>query len=172
LGTYDLVAGISFVSKGWLVAAGYQMPFNRNDNQFLWGPWVNPGTNAGTKDSAMALRYPVCKQVKRGNDIMFRVEKNFRFSRFNAFVGILPIYRITEDEITDKFGNRVRVEGTKGIATSLLGGFGYNFSVRSGIKFAFGYRVMQRYREPKFMELSIDGLSREFVNTIGYEFRF
>lgn len=168
LGTYDFVVGISFITKKWLIAAGYQQPLNSNGNQFVWGPW----NNSGSVDSAIAREYPKCRDLKRGNDIMFRIERDFRFSRFSANIGLLPIYRLTEDVFLDADGKRKSQPGTKGLAMTLIGGFGYNFSARSGIKFAFGYRVTQRYSAPELHELSLDGLSREFVNTIGYEFRF
>jgi hypothetical protein len=168
LGTYDGIAGISIISRGWLIAAGYQQPFNGNKNQFLWGPWLN----AGTDDSTMALLYPVSKEIFRGNDIMVRIEKSIRLSRFTGHLGLLPIYRITEDEITDKFGKRVKVKGTTGLALSAISGFSYSFNTRSGIKVIFGYRLSQRYYRPEFNGLSLDGLSREAVVNIGYEFRF
>jgi len=168
LGTYDFIAGLSFLTKRWLIATGYQMPLNSNGNQFLWGPW----RKSGSADSSIALVYPLCKNLKRGNDVMLRVERNFRLARLNAQLGLLGIYRLTEDEYTDKTGKRVKQPGTTGLALSGIAGFGYNFSVRSGIKIMFGYRLSQRYRRPELHELSLDGLSREFVNTIGYEFRF
>lgn len=168
LGTYDIVAGISFITKRWLIATGYQQPLNANGNQFLWGPW----RKSGLADSTIALQYPVCKEIKRGNDVMLRIERNFRLARFNSHIGLLGIYRFTEDEITNKDGVRVRQKGTTGLAMTAIAGFGYNFSVRSGIKFVFGYRLTQRYSLPELNHLSLDGLSREFVNTIGYEFRF
>lgn len=168
LGTYDGIAGISLISRGWLFAFGYQQPFNRNGNQFLWGPWLS----AGTDDSTIALKYPVCKEIKRGNDIMFRIEKSIRLSRITGHLGLLPIIRLTEDEITDKTGKRIKVDGTKGMALSAISGFSYSFSTRSGIKMIFGYRLSQRYYKPEFHGLSLDGLSREAVVNIGYEFRF
>ena len=168
LGTYDIISGISFITKKWLLAAGYQQALNSNGNQFLWGPW----NKSGLSDSTIAQKYPVCKEILRGKDVMLRVERNFRFARFNAHLGLLGIYRITKDEFTNAKGLRQKQDGTTGLALSGIGGFGYNFSARSGIKIVFGVRLMQRYRLDKLHELSLDGLSREFVNTIGYEYRF
>ncbi|MCU0428910.1 MAG: hypothetical protein MUF42_02980 [Cytophagaceae bacterium] len=168
LGTYDGIAGISLLSRGWLIAAGYQMPFNANQNQFLWGPWFS----ASDYDSTTALLYPVCKEIRRGNDVMLRIEKSIRASRLTGHIGLLPIYRVTPDRITDKFGKRISVKGTTGLALSAITGFSYSFSTRSGIKVIFGYRLSQRYYRPEFNRLSLDGLSREAVVNVGYEFRF
>ena len=168
LGTYDIVAGASLITKRWLIAVGYQQALNANGNQFLWGPW----NTSGTKDSAIAREYPLCKDLKRGKDIMLRIERNFRLSRFNAHVGLLGIYRLTKDVYTDKYNHRIAQDGTTGLALSGIAGMGYNFSARSGIKVVFGVRLVQRYQLPQLHGLSLDGLSREFVNTIGYEYRF
>ena len=84
LGTYDLIFGGSIISRKWLVAAGYQQALNTNQNGFWWGEWHG-------KDSAFVRRYAQSNNLKRGKDIMARVERNFRFSRFNASIGLLPI---------------------------------------------------------------------------------
>lgn len=168
LGTYDVIAGLSFITKRWLIATGYQQALNSNGNQFLWGPW----NKSGLADSSMAQRYPVCKDLHRGIDVMLRVERNFRLARFNAHLGLLGIYRLTEDEFTNKFGKRQKQQGTTGLALSGITGFGYNFSARSGIKVVFGVQLVPRYQLKQLQGLSLDGLSRQFVNTIGYEFRF
>ena len=168
LGTYDFIAGISLITKKWLFATGYQQALNKNGNQFLWGPW----NKSGLSDSLIAQKYPVCREIQRGKDIMLRVERNFRLARFNAHIGLLGIYRITEDKFTNKLNERQEQYGTTGLALSGIGGFGYNFSARSGIKIVFGARLVQRYQLDKLHGLSLDGLSREFVNTIGYEYRF
>ncbi len=168
LGTYDVIAGISLITKKWLLAAGYQQALNSNGNQFLWGPW----NKSGLSDSSIAQKYPVCKEIHRGKDVMLRIERNFRLARFNTHIGLLGIYRITKDEFTNKSNVRQKQDGTTGLALSGIAGMGYNFSARSGIKIIFGVRLMQRYRLDKLHELSLDGLSREFVNTIGYEYRF
>jgi len=157
LGTYDIIVGASWINKKWLFAAGYQQALNKNGNEFTWGKW------GGDED---ARRYPVSNRLQRGKDIMLRAERNFRLSRFNGYIGLLPIYRFTKDKITaPATGLRVDVEGSDGLALTALMGGGYRFSVRSGIKFLIGARIYERNKNP-------DGLSREFVNSIGYEFRF
>ena len=166
LGTFDFVCGLSMVTKNWLFAAGYQMPFNRVDNAFTWGAW------AGSPLHEKALEYPLSNQLMRGKDIMFRVERNFRFSRFNTYIGLLPIYRLNKDEITaPKSTRRTTVVGNKGedgsdgLAMTLLYGFGYRFSTKTAIKFLLGKVIVRR-------EINPDGLSREVVNTLSFEYRF
>lgn len=160
LGSYDFIAGISLISRKWLFATGVQHAFNENGNQFLWTAW-----QGGPEDISYIQKYDNAKELKRGTDIMLRVERNFRYSRLNFTIGLLPIYRITQDEITDGTGERIKSEGTTGLALSGIFTTGYNFNVQSGIKILIGHKITQRDENP-------DGLTRELVTTLGYYYRF
>jgi hypothetical protein len=160
LGTYDFITGISMVSPKWLIATGVQHPFNQNNNDFLWKRWEN-----SPQDQEYIHKYAQSKDLRRGTDVMLRVERNFRFSRLNFSVGLLPIYRITNDEITNDDGVVIKPDGAKGLALSGIATVGYQFNVRTGIKALVGHRIVQRERNP-------DGLTRELVNTISYFYRF
>jgi hypothetical protein len=162
LGTYDAIAGVSFINSKWLLATGIQVPFNKNNNQFLWGAW----TQLVTPDKEEYVReYPKAKELKRGTDVMLRVERNFRFSRFNFSAGLLPIFRITRDEITEPNGERNKPDGTTGMALSGIVTGGYSFNVRTGIKVLVGHKFTQRKVNP-------DGLTRHLVTSITYFYRF
>jgi hypothetical protein len=165
LGTYDAIAGLSVISRKWLFATGIQMPFNENKNQFVWGAWT--GSN---EDQAYIERYARAKDLKRGIDVMLRVERNFRFSRLNFSVGLLPIYRIKRDEIALRIPpsttfERIKPDGTTGMALSGIMTAGYSFNVRTGIKILVGHKITQRDENP-------DGLTRELVTSFTYFYRF
>ncbi len=160
LGTYDIVAGISFVTRNWLVAAGYQQALNKNDNQFRWSQW------SGSSLNAQALEYSVSWDLKRGKDVMFRVERNFRSTKWNAYVGLLSIYRFTKDEVSKGTENvRVLATGTDGVAITALTGIGYRFNTVVAIKGLFGYKVLSRLH-------NADGLSRDYVSSLSLEIQF
>jgi hypothetical protein len=160
LGTYDFITGISIVTPKWLLATGIQHPFNRNNNDFLWSRWANSGHS-----EEYILKYAQAKELRRGTDVMVRVERNFRFSRLNFSLGLLPIYRITNDEFINDDGQVIKPDKAKGLALSAIGTAGYQFNVRTGIKLLFGTKLVQRDRNP-------DGLTREIVNTVSYFYRF
>ncbi len=168
LGTYDLIFGASLISRDWLFAVGYQQALNANNNQFIRNLQVANDGNSAIIPEAKLL-YPPAPQILRGKDVMMRVERNFRFARFNFFVGILPIYRLTKDTIVlPSTGKRVEVQGSSGLAFTMLTGFGYQFSANSGIKFLYGKKELDgisRVTNP-------DGLSREWVVSVGYLYRF
>jgi hypothetical protein len=169
LGTWDLISGLSLINKHWLIATGIQLPLNENKNNFDWHRW-----DQNSSDLDYVKEYPNATHLKRGTDVMLRVERNFRFSRLNFSVGLLPIYRITPDVYTSFSGSRISRKTLNGIevgdkavglALSWITTIGYNFNVRSGIKMLIGHKVRQR-------EYSPDGLTRELVTSFTYIYRF
>ena len=162
LGSYDFVSGISFKNRHWLVATGIQYAFNQNDNNFTREAWQEPVY----PDFNYVKKHHDSRRLRRGTDVMLRVERNFRFSQFNFSVGALPIFRVTKDEIEDPLtGLRAKQEGTTGMALSAIVTAGYSFDVRSGVRLLVGQKITQR-------EVNPDGLTRNMVSTLSYYYRF
>lgn len=160
LGTYDFISGVSMITRKWLFATGIQIPLNKNNNQFLWSRW-----QGSSEDAAYIEKYDRANQLKRGIDVMLRAERNFRFARFNFSTGLLPIYRIKRDVIEIPDGNKVTLDDAQGLALSVIVTGGYSLNVRNGIRLLLGHKLVQRDNNP-------DGLTREFVSTISYTYRF
>jgi hypothetical protein len=159
LGTYDFITGLSLINRKWLFATGIQIPLNENNNQFIWSAWK------GTDEKAYVDLYTQAKNLRRGIDVMLRVERNFRWSQFNCSIGLLPIYRINRDEFTNSDNIRVIREDASGLALSGIVTAGYNFNTRSGVRLLIGHKIIQR-------DLNPDGLTRELVNSVTYIYRF
>lgn len=168
LGTYDAVAGLSFISDKWLLATGVQKPFGEIESRFVWMDWL------GDPLEEKALEYTQARSLRRGTDLMLRVERNFRFTNYNFSTGLLPIYRLENDIISvpdvDENGNIFDyhdkvVEGSMGLALTWLGSVGYQFNTRLGIKVIQGIRLIQRHKNP-------DGLSRKMVNNVSLVYKF
>jgi len=162
LGSYDLIAGASMISSKWLFATGIQMALTANNNEFWKGEWQPP-----VYPSAEYIQtYDNATKLKRGTDIMLRVERNFRFSNYSFNIGLLPIYRITKDQIADRdTGEYKKLEGTTGLALTLLTSFTYQFDVTHSIKLSYGKKLADR-------EVNPDGLTRVQVFIVAYGFRF
>lgn len=159
LGTYDVVGGLSFITRNWLLATGFQHAFNQTDNEFRWSEWNS------SEQKTLALEYPPAWHLKRGSDVMFRVERNFRSTKWNGYLGLLTIYRITYDEISKgTVDNRVKVPNTIGPAITALSGVGYRFSTSVALKAMVGVKLINRDTNP-------DGLSREVVSSISIEIK-
>jgi len=160
LGSYDFIVGLSLISKKWLFATGYQNALSANNNQFEWDEWDG---YTGGPDYITA--HAIARKLKRGTDVMFRVERNWRFSNYNFSLGALPIYRITKDQIVNLAGDYVKVDKTTGLALTALFSAGYHFNVKSSIKFIYGLKLTDRDVNP-------DQLTRTDVQTIAYVYRF
>lgn len=162
LGSYDIVAGASFINSKWLIATGIQAALTSNNNEFWRGEWFPPTY----PDEGYVLTYDNATKLKRGTDIMLRVERNFRFSNYSFNIGLLPIYRITKDQIADRTtGEYNKLEGTTGLALTALTSFTYNFDVTNSIKLSYGRKITDRSVNP-------DGLTRNQVFIVAYGFRF
>ncbi len=160
LGTYDLVFGTSFISERWLIAAGYQKALNENGNEFSYSLWE------GHKRQKEILKYPESYRLMRSGDVMLRLERNFRFSRFSFNAGTLFIHRFNEDRIKNpKTGETFRAAGSSGTAWTLLLGAQYRLSTKISIIGTFGEKITTRKFNP-------DGLSRGRVYVLACQYNF
>ncbi len=165
LGSYDAIAGVSMISKKWMFATGIQIALTENENDFRWAEWPGYPSRSYLEDNHLA------NNLKRGTDVMFRVERSFLYSKFDFRLGMLPIIRITKDEISDMqagsptFGERIKVEGTTGLALSAIGGAAYHFSTKNTLKLTYGLKLDDRDVNP-------DGLTRDWILSMAYVIRF
>ncbi len=161
LGSVDFVAGASLISSKWLIATGVQMALTANNNTWQADEWV------GIYPSEEYIReYDDANMLKRGTDIMLRVERNFRFAKYSFNLGLLPIFRISKDKTIDRStGEYQKLEGSTGMALTALGGATYNFNINNTVKFTYGQKITVRDVNP-------DGLTRDNVLIVAYLFRF
>ena len=161
LGTYDLVLGASLISNKWLLGIGFQNPVYKamTDNGFT------PLAYENTPLAAQASKYESSLNIRRGADIMLRLERNFRFSKFSFYLGLMPVFRITPDEITGKDGKRMQVSGSEGLAVTTLLGGRYNLDIHSSVKILTGVNILQRQANP-------DGLKKSSLLSVMYEWQF
>lgn len=160
LGSYDAIAGISAISGKWLIATGVQIALTENGNQFVWPDFPS------YPDPEYLMDHDIGRNLKRGIDVMLRVERNWRFTNFNFSLGALPIWRVTKDEaIPAMETERRKMEGTTGLALSVLGSFGYQFDVNNSIKIIRGIKLTDRDVNP-------DGLTRDDVWSVSYVYQF
>lgn len=165
LGTFDFVAGASYLTQKWLFAAGIQIPLiQNNENDWRKTDFLPPLGNYPSP--AYLDNYDPANNLERGIDVMVRAQRSWNFSRWDLYVGLLPIFRISKDEITDtETGERVKLDGTTGLALTALASTAYNFNTTSAIKFLGGFKLAERDVNP-------DGLTRNSVFTLSYIKRF
>lgn len=161
LGTYDLVVGTSYINEDWLFATGIQLPLvHKNKNDFRWGQW------SGYPSPDYINEYNLANELKRGTDVMLRAERNFRFVNYNFGLGALGIYRISRDEVYNfRTEERVKLDGTTGLALTMLANVGYHINVNHSLKLIYAHKIVDR-------EMNPDGLTRHDVLSTSYIYRF
>lgn len=158
-GSNDLSVGASLLSRGWLLAVGYQRALNVVRNKFSPEAWQ------GDPLYEVVKQYDPSNGLRRGNDVMFRVERNFRLARYNFYGGFLNLWRVTRDRIVDENGAVSVVEGSDGLAVNFITGGGYQFNAQMGIRVLVSFNLKERDANP-------DGLSRDFISQLAYIVRF
>ena len=165
LGSFDFVIGASWINSKWLFATGAQIPLvHINENDWRRTDWLPPLGNYPSE--TYVDRYDRATDLERGIDVMLRAERTFHFSKWDFNVGVLPIFRITEDKIRNLETDEMEaVDGTTGMALTALGSTAYNFNTTSALKFLVGIKITDRDVNP-------DGLTRDQVFNISYIKRF
>jgi hypothetical protein len=154
LGSYDLIIGGSYFFKTWQISIGYQHPLNRNKNGFLHSQWL---------DNEDALDYFESNQLKRGDDLILRIEKRYDRPRSTIYIGVLPIVRLQKDEII-KNGSVVKLMGSSGLT------FNLNFTMQKSLSDRLNFRL--GVGGPLiFRETRADGLTRALVVSLGLYYR-
>ncbi len=156
LGTTDLVLGISYRYRKWNAGLGYQKVMsNNNENKFLHSDDYVVERNG----------YFESNLLKRSDDALFRVERNFDLNKVQISAGVLTLYRIQKDKITDAFGKEISLDGSDGLTLNITGNFQYLISGHSGIGVLIGAPLIVR-------KVRADGLTRGLVLSASYQYRF
>ncbi|UII24933.1 hypothetical protein LVD15_16665 [Fulvivirga maritima] len=161
LGTWDLVAGASLINKKCMFAFGVQAPIaNSNHNSYNYEDWSN------FPKQPYIHKYPLATDLKRGTDVMIRIERAIHFSNLDIRLGLLPIYRVSKDQLksTDT-GEYFKVDHTTGLALSGLFNVAYHFNAFNSINGMYGHKITDRDVNP-------DGLTRHNVISLAYEIKF
>lgn len=156
LGSYDALLGATLLVPNWQFSAGYQHVFNSNSNEFLHASW------AGVDPDAAA--YFESYQLLRGNDLVARVERQFKSKTSQWFVGLLPIMRLQEDEIAP-FGGPTALPGSRELTLNVT--FRWVKSISEHLQARIAYASPVIWRETR-----ADGLTRILVISTTLAYRF
>lgn len=156
LGTSDGLFGAFWVKERLRVSAVYQHVFKqKNKNEFLRSRWE------GIK---RAQTYFESNELKRGNDLSLRFDYEFNWKNGKIYTGILSIYRLTEDKITELSGEEKQVKGSGGLTLNITASAFYQFTPQQRLTAQIGFPVVVREVRP-------DGLTRSAVINLIYAVR-
>lgn len=159
LGTYDLILGVSHQIDNWGFFTAYQLPLKQNDNGFI----------SNLQNSNPIFReFATTNQYERAADLIARISYNYQINEeLNIIPSILPIYHLQNDKSMKLNGDAIGFEeiiGSQGLTLNL--NMNLNFKFKDDvISFNLGFPVMVRDTRP-------DGLTRAFVSSLDYTFRF
>ena len=154
LGSIDALGGVKFVYSKWDFILAYQHSFTETKNQYLRLPSLN---------SSVYNNYFESNKFKRSDDGVFRVNRNIKMKHSVIAPGLLFIYHLANDMITDTIGNRVRVVGSKGLTLNLNLAASVPVSRKLNLLFIAAAPVVTRKARP-------DGLTRHFVLVAGIKY--
>lgn len=147
LGTYDMIIGLGGYYKKWHFSAGYQHSFGRNENKFLHRD-DNP---------EYFNNYQESYHLKRADDIILRVERQFKLKKSTLAVGALPIYHLANDEI--KEGEEV--PNSSGLTFNLNTKLDIAMKNDWKVNFMLAAPIIDKENRP-------DGLTRSFVAVVSF----
>jgi hypothetical protein len=158
LGTTDLVLAINYNRKSFGATLAWQQPLRAtNDNQFLPGNYP---------DEPLTLKYWPTKSFSRKADLVGRISYSIRTNnRFSIRPGLLGIYHLANDTYLDDNNNRKPIYNSTGLTLNANVFVGYKFKKGDGLELSLGTPFVVRDQRP-------DGLTRSFVASLEYQFRF
>jgi hypothetical protein len=157
LGTVDLILGIGYEIKKVQLIAALQQPLTQNDNEFL----------ASLYPAASAISaIQSTRQFQRSADVLLRV--SYPISIIKKLVltpGLLPIYHLANDRYTDELNIEREIKGSEGLTLNGTLFLDYTINRRHALQFNAGMPFVVRDTRP-------DGLTRSFIASLEYRFRF
>lgn len=155
LGSTDALFGLKYRYQKWDLTLGYQHSFNTNKNNYLH--------DSISVDNAVYNSYFESKNLKRSDDGIVRINRNFLFKKVSASAGLLFIYHLANDSYTDVLGNRVTSKGSQGLTLNLNFSSIVPVSKKMDLIFIFANPIKTRDARP-------DGLTREFIVMAGLKY--
>lgn len=158
LGTLDAIVGVSYQLKQWQVMAAIQQPLTQNKNEFL------ASSHAMTSPLSM---FQSTKNFKRAGDILVRVAYPFKAGSKWVFTpSLLPIYHLGADRFLNEVTNKEeKIAGSEGLTLNGNLYADYLLSSHSSLQVNLATPFIVRAARP-------DGLTRGFIATIEYSYRF
>lgn len=155
LGTFDIIAGISYLyKKKWEFSTGFQLPVSgKNENEFLRFP-----------SDSIEGDFNSTREFERAGDVLLRAGYLFRFQENRLLVkpNLLAIYHLGEDSYTDAFDQRQNIENSDGLTLNAGIMLTRIFKNNHQLEVIAASPLVVREERP-------DGLTRSFVFNIQYQ---
>ncbi len=158
LGTTDLVLALNYNRRSFGATLALQQPLKSvNKNKFLPGDYPN---------LPLALKYWPGNAFSRRGDLVGRISYKIKTGERISFrPGLLGIYHLGNDTYLDDIKIRRQLPYSTGLTLNANIFMDYRFKKGNGFEISLGTPFIVREQRP-------DGLTRKFVASVEYQFRF
>lgn len=157
LGTFDLILGAGFNVNKFEFVVALQQPFTQNKNEFIQE--IYP-------EQSVFSNFHSTRNYKRSGDVLFRASYSFKLiDKFSITPGLLPVYHLQNDKFTGTDGIAKEISGSQGLTLNGILYFDYSVDKKNNFQLGFGSPFISRDVRP-------DGLTRKYVATLEYGFKF
>lgn len=155
LGTYDLFLGIDYQYKNWNFDTALQIPvLQTNKNSYF-------------DEFSDSNEFPTTNLFERKSDVLLRATYTLQTknNKWSFKPNIMGIYHLGNDTYEDIFGQRQTIENSQGLTINAGVISNYNFSTTNSLQLNIATPLVVRDIRP-------DGLTREFVLSLTYQYKF
>lgn len=157
LGTVDLILGVGYSIKKLKMSLAFQQPLTQNKNAFL--------SENYPIDDVLSSFQSTNKYIRKG-DALLRLSYGFgNQDKLIITPSLLAIYHLADDEYTDADGMKMKIDGSQGLTLNGNLFVGYSINTSNMLELSIGAPFITRKARP-------DGLTREYVLTLEYRFKF
>jgi hypothetical protein len=157
LGTFDAIVGFGYQINKLQFVLAWQQPLTQNKNEFLAENLATP---------TILKNFHSSNGFKRSGDVLFRIAYPIPLTnQLNLTSSLLPIYHLTNDRFVDINGIEKTIHGSKGLTLNGNVFLDYNLNTSNGLQLNLGMPLVVRNIRP-------DGLTRGFIATLEYKFKF
>jgi hypothetical protein len=159
LGTVDFILGYSLHINKLHIVTALQQPLTQNENTY--SPILYDRVlYSGLKD------FQATNQFTRQGDALLRLSYPLKKSeKIKVSASLLSIYHLGEDTYLDEFDVEQKIIGSDGLTINGNLFFDYYLSTKSTLKLSLASPFLVREVRP-------DGLTRSFVASLQYAFKF
>jgi hypothetical protein len=157
LGTWDVIAGVSYSLKRWQFAAAIQQPLVQNENRFVASDYP--------VDSPLRA-FQTTNGYRRSGDAMLRISYPMKLKEgIKLTPGLLPVYHLSNDTYLDENQMEREIEGSQGLTVNGTIHIDYQLSDTHFIQLNGGMPFVVRESRP-------DGLTRSLIVNLEYRIGF
>lgn len=155
LGTFDLLLGAAYQYKKWTFDAAFQLPvLQTNKNSYF-------------DEYSVADDFPTTNLFRRKGDVLLRSSYSI-FSKNNRWMfkpNMMGIYHLGNDSYEDIFGNRQTIKNSEGLTINASLITHFNLNKNNSFQLNIATPLLVR-------EIRPDGLTRKYVASLSYQFKF